>query len=206
MTEAGRVYGGRSESERRAERRGRLITAGLELFGTEGWSATTIERLCSGAGVATRSFYEEFASREALLLAVYEQIMAAVVADVLPQVLALDGRPEEQIRVGLTGYVNYLTADPRRARVAHHEIRAAGTLEHHRHAMNLRFADLIAVQGRLPRETGRLVGIALAGAVSELLVDWVSLPEPRPDTSLLLEAVIPMFTSAILTRPHEQEQ
>ncbi|MGZ6827110.1 MAG: TetR/AcrR family transcriptional regulator, partial [Mycobacteriales bacterium] len=72
MADAGRVYGGRSEEERRADRRARLVAAGLELFGTEGWAGATIERLCAGAGVATRSFYEEFSSREALLRAVYE--------------------------------------------------------------------------------------------------------------------------------------
>ena len=115
MAEIGRVYGGRSELERRADRRTRLIDAGLELFGTEGWSGATIERLCGCAGVATRSFYEEFASREALLKAVYEDVMHGVVSAVLPRALAPVGSAEERIRIGLAGYVDYLTEDPRRA-------------------------------------------------------------------------------------------
>ena len=196
MTEAGRVYGGRSESERRADRRARLLAAGLDLFGTEGWTTTTIEKLCTTAGVATRSFYEEFASREALLLAVFEDVLAGVVSEVTPKVV---GRStvEEQVRAGLGGYVEYLTADPRRARVVHHEVRVAGALETQRHAMTVRFADLIAQTARLPHTPrSRILGVALAGAVSEALVDWVEHPEPRPDAGLLVEVLVQLFLAS----------
>lgn len=198
MAESGRVYGGRSEHERRADRRGRLINAGLELFGTEGWSGVTIERLCSCAGVATRSFYEEFASREALLKAVFEDIMSGVVATVLPRVVASVGSPEERIRVGLAGYVEYLTEDPRRARVAHREVRAAGVLEPDRQAMVLRFADIIATEAKLARSaSGRVLGLALAGAVTEVLVDWVAQPEPRPDTGPVIDTLVRLYVAVV---------
>lgn len=199
MTEPGRVYAGRSESERRADRRSRLLAAGLELFGTEGWSNATIERLCTSAAVATRSFYEEFASREALLLAVFEDVLTGVVDEVTPKVVG-KSTAEEQVRAGLHGYVDYLTADPRRARVVHREVRIAGTLESQRHAMTVRFAELIARTARLdasPRS--RILGVALAGAVSEALVDWVEHPEPRPDTGPLVEVLVDLFLAAIHT-------
>src|SRR3954453_20678236 len=117
MTETGRVYGGRSEDQRRPDRRSRLLGAGLELFGSVGWQGAPIERLCSAAAVATRSFYEEFSSREDLLKAVYEQVMNGVLDTVLPVVQAAQGPLEERIRTGLTGYVGYLTEDPRRAKI-----------------------------------------------------------------------------------------
>jgi AcrR family transcriptional regulator len=198
MTDSGRVYGGRSEHERRADRRARLISAGLELFGTEGWAGATIERLCAAAGVATRSFYEEFASREALLRAVYEDVMGGVVTAVLPRVSEATGSQEERIRVGLSGYVGYLTEDPRRARVAHREVRAAGVLEQDRHAMVLRFADIIATETRLAQgPQGRILGLALAGAVTEVLVDWVAQPEPRPDTGPIVETLVQLYVAAV---------
>jgi AcrR family transcriptional regulator len=198
MTDSGRVYGGRSEHERRADRRARLLQAGLELFGTEGWSGATIERLCAAAGVATRSFYEEFSSREALLKAVYEDIMSGVVSTVLPQAAAGDGGPEERIRRGLAGYVGYLTDDPRRAKVAHREVRAAGVLEQDRHAMVLRFADIIATETHLERgAASRILGLALAGAVTEVLVDWVAQPEPRPETGPIVDTLVQLYVAAI---------
>src|SRR3954468_8883804 len=42
-----RVYGGRSAADRRAERRERLLAAGLELIGNDGYAATSIEKLCA---------------------------------------------------------------------------------------------------------------------------------------------------------------
>lgn len=198
MPETGRVYAGRSEPERRADRRGRLIHAGLELFASEGWAGATIERLCASAGVATRSFYEEFASREALLKAVYEDIMAGVTTTVLAQVASAQGSPEERIRVGLTGYVNYLTADPRRAKVAHREVRAAGVLEQDRYAMVQRFAAMIASQTKLEQgASGRILGLALAGAVTEVLADWVAHPEPRPQTEPIIDTLVTLYVAAI---------
>jgi AcrR family transcriptional regulator len=197
MTEPGRVYGGRSERERRADRRARLLAAGLDLFGTEGWSATTIEKLCTAAGVATRSFYEEFSSREALLVAVFEDVLAGVVTEVTPRVLTA-GTVAEQLRAGLGGYVEHLTADPRRARVVHHEIRVAGTLEDQRQAAVLRFAHLIARTARMPDEPRtHTLGVALAGAVSEVLVDWVAQPEPRPETGPLVEVLVELYLAAL---------
>lgn len=198
MTDTGRVYGGRSELERRSDRRTRLLNAGFDLFGTDGWHGATIERLCSAAGVATRSFYEEFASREALLLAVYEQVMDGVLDNVLPAVQSSTAGIEDRIRLGLGGYVNHLTEDPRRAKVAHREIRVAGVLENDRHAMVLRFAEVIAQQAQLPEgAAGRALGLALAGAVSEVLVDWVAQPEPRPATEPIVDALVRLYVAAI---------
>ena len=196
--ETGRVYGGRSEHERRADRRERLLAAGLDVYGTDGWAGATIERLCSAAAVATRSFYEEFTSRETLLLAVYEDIMSGVVRNVLPKVQASDGSVEEKIRIGLAGYVGYLTEDPRRARVAHKEIRTAGVLESDRAAMVARFGEIITSQAQLPSGAqARLLGLALTGAVSECLVDWVAHPEPRPDTAPIVDTLVDIYVAVI---------
>jgi AcrR family transcriptional regulator len=202
MADAGRVYGGRSEHERRADRRNRLIAAGLDLFGTDGWQGATIERLCAAAGVATRSFYEEFTSREALLKAVYEDVMSGVLQTVLPTVQQSNAPIEERIRTGLQGYVDYLTEDPRRAKVAHREVRVAGVLETDRHAMVLRFAEVIASESRLDTgASGHVLGLALAGAVSEVLVDWVAQPEPRPATGPIVDTLVRLY-AAVITPLH----
>jgi len=195
----GRVYGGRSEDERRADRRQRLLDAGLDLFGTEGWSGTTIEKLCTHASVATRSLYEEFASREALLLAVYEAIVNDVLAEVVPRVIGGRGDARRQVRLGIQGYVDYLTADPRKAAIAHREIRVAGTLESARHASVSRFARVIAHQAQLPNPEGRgrILALALAGAVNEVMVSWVAHADPRPDPGPMIEVLVELFEKAL---------
>ena len=74
---APRVYAGLSPELRRRERRNRLLDSGLAVFGTAGYAAATIPGLCAHASVTTRHFYEEFESREALLLAVYDEVIAS---------------------------------------------------------------------------------------------------------------------------------
>src|SRR4051794_41116995 len=69
-----RTYAGVAPEQRRAERRERLLAAALDLFTTTGYQQAKIADLCTSAGVSTRNFYEEFASKEQVLLTLHEQI------------------------------------------------------------------------------------------------------------------------------------
>lgn len=200
----GRTYAGRSSPQRRADRRARLLAAALELFGTLGWAAGTVERVCAAAGVATRSFYDEFDGREDLLLTLSADLHRDARDAVTAAVSAAPLRLAERVRAGLTAYVRNLTDDPRRARVAHVELRAAGSsLELQRHAAVTGFAALIEHEGwllarageRRP-DAGRLTALALAGAVNELLVDWAT-AEPRPPLDPLLDELVRVFVAVL---------
>lgn len=196
----GRRYAGRSEAERRADRRARLLAAGLDLFGTLGWGGGTVERLCAAAGVATRSFYEEFPQREALLLAVYSALVDGAAAAVQEAVATCPLELAPRVERGIAAYVTYLTEDPRRARVVHVQVRAAGSeLEPQRRAAVAGFAALIEVQGQLLAGAGQrraqvtpLTALALAGAANELLVHWAT-SDPAPDTSEIIAELSDLF-------------
>lgn len=203
---AGRVYGGRSEAERRADRRARLVDAGLQLFGTEGWAAVTIERLCAQASVATRSFYEEFPGRESLIQAVYDDVVRTATEAVVAAVAGSGTSLPTRISAGIAAYVRHVTEDPRRARVAYREVRAVGGLEQHRHAVMVGFAELLEADlpgPVLPHEPARrrVITLALAGAVSEVLVDWVAHPEPRPALEPVCEELSRLFTGVLSLTP-----
>lgn len=200
----GRVYGGRTHAQRRAERRERLLEAGLQEFGTVGWSGTAVERLCLAAGVATRSFYEEFASREALLLTVYEQVLTTASAAVAAALAAAPPTLEERVSAGISTYIGYLTEDPRRARIVHGEVRAAGVLENERRAGFLSFASLVEAEsaelhrlGERRDGAGRLTALALAGALNELLITWVAEAEPRSSVEPLIAELTMLFIAAL---------
>lgn len=183
---AGRVYGGRSEAERRADRRQRLVEAGLELFGTQGWQAASIERLCAAACVATRSFYEEFAGREALMRAVYDAVVAESAAVALHAFAAPDALLEQRIVHAVHAYVEHLTQDPRRARILYRDVPSVSSLAEHRHTVMLSFADVLeegsAGRPLFPDDPAprRVAMLALAGGLGEVILDWVSSPEPPP--------------------------
>jgi AcrR family transcriptional regulator len=176
-----RVYRGQSNDERREDRRERLVAAGLALFGTAGYAATSIEGICASAGVTARHFYEHFASREALLRAVYDGVVADTQRTVLRALTQAAG-PEERAAAGVRAFVHAYLEDSRRARIACVEvIGVSADFERHRRSVIHAFASVIqaqaealAAEGRLERHRNyELAGIAMAGAVNEMMSDWI---------------------------------
>jgi AcrR family transcriptional regulator len=183
-----RVYRGQSNAERKEDRRERLLAAGLELFGTVGYASTSIEGICAAAGVTARHMYEHFDSREALLRAVYDDIVGEAQRAVL-RALAGAATAEERASAGVAAFVRSYLDDPRRARIACIEaIGVSAAFERHRRSVIHAFAALIEAQARALAAEGavsgaqnlELAGIALAGAVNELMSDWITRRDRAP--------------------------
>jgi AcrR family transcriptional regulator len=201
-----RTYRGLSAQERLSDRRERLLAAALDRFGGQGYSATTIEMLCTDARVSTRGFYECFDGRESLLRVLYDRILGESGQRVRCALDEADGTLPGMVRAGLAAYIGYMTADERRARIAHVEVRRAGEPLHAaRRAAVHGFADLIAglVDRRDERgERAELAGldvrrlaVGLVGAVQELLIDWVH-ATPRPSTEEVVATAAYLFLAA----------
>ncbi|MER6993071.1 helix-turn-helix domain-containing protein [Saccharopolyspora hirsuta] len=67
----------RRETRRRAETRRRLIAAARDVFLEHSIRDTPVELICEAAGFSRGAFYSNFATKEDLFLAVYEEEMAA---------------------------------------------------------------------------------------------------------------------------------
>ena len=181
----GRRYGGLLEHERRAERRARLMRAGFELFGSAGFGGTTIPQLCGSAGVAARHFYEEFASREELLRAIYDEIAADALEVVRAALSSRDVPARERISAANRAYFTFMTDDRRRARIY-----ALESPELLRRSTREAFVNLIT-----PRQTSvvtpldnRLLSVAVAAAAHGLLVEWL-LASRRPPIDKMIETI-----------------
>jgi AcrR family transcriptional regulator len=180
-----RRYGRRPVSERRAERRAKLLAAALDGFGTAGYVATSVEQLCAAAGCSTRSFYEEFPNREAVLIELHDALNGRAfdaVVTAVASVGATDDRADVARRVaaGVRAYLEVMTADPRQARIALVEsVGVSPAADAARRAAIDRFA------GFLEAEAERLMGLglvearrydltarAIVGAMNELVSTW----------------------------------
>ena len=201
-----RRYGGLSLAERRAARRARLTAAAIRLFGGQGYARTTIPELCSEAGVTTAHFYAEFASREALLLAVYDDLASAVFARVRAALRELDVPVAERLRAANRAYFDYLTQDPCRARVYAVEIVGVSqAAELHQRASREKFVrqSVKALQwGEAARSAldERLTSVALAGAATALLVEWLHASRP-PAIERLVEQMTALWLRMLAPEP-----
>lgn len=175
-----RRYRGLSVAERHAQRRERLLDAGLELFGTQGYAGSSIRAVSAAASLNSRYFYESFSSREDLLYHVYQRAVADVAAAVVDATAQAD-TVEGQARAGLEASWLVLTEDRRKARVIVLEVVGVSErLERVRRENRHAFADILVhnamslagddVQLRMdPVLTAR----SLMGAAMEVLVDWI---------------------------------
>ncbi|WP_020520816.1 TetR/AcrR family transcriptional regulator [Catelliglobosispora koreensis] len=203
-----RSYAGRSAEERRTERREKLIEAALELFGTEGYAATSIEKLCATAGVSTRNFYQEFSGREDLLLAVHGQITERAVAGIAELLSSLENAPlAVRISKAVTEYVRLTAGDPRVARVAYVElVGVSQTVEEHRLSWRAKWSALMEAEAARAASRGEAVTrdfhlstVAIMGAVNELVYHWST---KRTDASReTVTAELTRLIMALLTVP-----
>ncbi len=191
-----RRWRGMDRAERDAQRRSRLVEAALHVFGTVGYAASTIDMMCVEAGVATRSFYELFGSREALLRAVYDEIIGAVAAD-MTAVLGRGDPPEQVVRAAVAAYLVPLAGDERKGRITQLEVVGVGELETYRRTVIRRFTDLVTRRleawmesGAVPRQELGMLPLIMVGGVSEALVDHLIQPAgARPTVDSLVREV-----------------
>ncbi|ANZ39943.1 TetR family transcriptional regulator [Lentzea guizhouensis] len=176
-----RAYAGVAPEQRRAERRARLLQAGLALFTTTGFAATKISGLCTEAGVSTRNFYEEFACKEDLLRELHDLVNATAFDRVRAALSRLEADDvATRVSTLLDVFVRSVTADPRVPRLAYVEavgvnaeierqhVRWVATWAEFIEAEALRAADA----GVAPQRSYRLTAIALVGAITGLLREW----------------------------------
>jgi AcrR family transcriptional regulator len=111
-----RPYGGVQARDRVAERRRRLLDAGLELLGgSDSPPDLTVRAVCAEAGITARYFYESFTDKDALVAAVFDRVVADIAATTQAAVAAAP--PEEQNRAGIANLVDAVAADARVGRL-----------------------------------------------------------------------------------------
>jgi AcrR family transcriptional regulator len=175
-----RPYRGVSAEARRADRRARLIEAGLELLGERGWAGTTVRAVCAEAELTERYFYESFDNREQLILAVFDRVTSEAAEAVLAAVAAAPHDARAKARAAIEAFVEMLTDDPRRARAILVEPVGSEAGEARRREAIRSFAALVADQASsfygpaaLAPEDAALTAMALVGGLAELLVSWL---------------------------------
>lgn len=86
------------------ERSHQIIAAAYELLATEGLEGLTIRAVLERTGLARRAFYESFAGKDDLVLAVFERTIRMAAAQFSAQIAALTD-PLERLKVIVTNIV-----------------------------------------------------------------------------------------------------
>jgi AcrR family transcriptional regulator len=174
-----RPYRGVDPADRLAERRGRLLTAGLDLLGTgqRDPAELTVRGVCRRAGVAARYFYESFANKDDFVGAVFDWVIADLAATTEAAVAAAP--PEEQTRALMVHLVRTIEGDPRVGRLLFSSQPANAVLVRKREESSALFAMLSGQHaGAALRisENDRIKAAAhfVVGGVGQTLSAWLA--------------------------------
>lgn len=180
MTRSG-TYRGVSAEDRRAQRRRRLLDAGLEIVGTQGWSSATVRGICERAKVGPRFFYESFADTDELLGALHDELLDTALRVALDAMAGTREDLRARTEVSFHAMIRYLTDDPRRARVLFAEAYGSETLMRRRFAAMQTIAATVLETSRpllaRPGREDRLlaaVSLLVTGGVTELILGWLA--------------------------------
>jgi AcrR family transcriptional regulator len=193
-----RDYDGKTAVERVAERRERLIDAGVELFGERGYAATSIRSVLSQSGLRDRYFGESFADLDSLLAAVYARLIDEEIAACAVAIDKTSGGTE-----GARAMIETLTRsferNPGQARIKSREVLSGGPFaQEQRRAGLRRLAQLVA--GLLPPSSAlnssdvHMLAFGIVAAADEFLMMWMDGAEglARDD---VVDLVMLMFDS-----------
>ena len=208
---SGRTYGGESATDRLARRRRQLLDAGLELFGTAGYRATTVRQLCREAKISDRYFYEQFDSTEDLLLAVYAECTARL-EEAAVAALGDPGDPVRDLaRRGLDAFLAVVESDPRLARVVWFEVLGVSARVETAYLARMQsFGHLMVgvVAGQegaadVPEVDRALMATTAVGAVTYTVMTWANagFSPTRVQVAETLAQFLAGATTALLEAP-----
>src|SRR3954468_4593051 len=182
------IYRGVSAADRVAERRVRLLAAGLTVWADPG-IRTTMTAVCAEAGLSERYFYESFTGLEALLEAVMDAIAAEIETTSRAAAEAAGDDPVARVRASVRAFMELLMDDPRKGRVAIVESVAVPKLRQRRTELLRHLAHQSAVESRKllgspsrstnedspDRSTNEdeIGGLLFIGGMAELITAWL---------------------------------
>lgn len=173
-----RPYRGIDAAERLAQRRARLIDAGLAILGAaQPAPELTVRTICGGAGVAMRYFYESFSDKDVFVEAVFDHVIADLAATTQAAVAAAP--PDEQSRAGMANIVHAIADDPRVGRLLFSAQLSNEVVARKRNESTVFFAMLLGQHAgdalQLPAGDRRRAGTHFAvGGVAQTLSAWLS--------------------------------
>jgi AcrR family transcriptional regulator len=170
-----RPYRGVSHDDRRAQRRGQLVAAAIEVYGERGYRHATVKAVCEAAGLTERYFYESFANSDELLIASFNTVTARVFGELTRAAEAAGCDRADRARAMLHAYFTALKADPRSARVFLVEIRGVSREVDKAFDASLRtigreVARIIAPPRAAPDE---LLQAGVVGGVIHIALQWI---------------------------------
>lgn len=188
-----RDYDGKTAAERVAERRARLIGAGLERFGEHGFAGTSIRAVLRQAELRDRYFGESFADLDELLAAVYDQLIDEEVVECRAAIAASAGG-SDGARAMIETLTHSLERNPGHARIKLREVFSGGPVVSKQRQEGLKrlaqlVAELLPDVDTVTERSRILLSRGIVAAADAYLLAWLD-----GDSGITREEVVELVT------------
>ena len=196
-----RSYGGKTSTERAAERRERLVAATIAVLAESGEARATMTAICAGAGLTERYFYESFASLDEAMVAAFDEVCNEILGLAARVIGDTPGTPEQRVHAVMRSFVDLVVTAPEKGRVAVMNASPGHPLRARRDELIGVFADFVAREAddlygdrTWPTDRTRLFGVVYIAGFAELVGTWLNGGvEQSPDE--LVETASDLFTA-----------
>ena len=170
------------------ERREQLLVAARATFGTNGFSATSMNDVALAAGVTKPVLYQHFESKHHLFLELLTDTSAQLVTRIEGAVSQAESGREE-LESGFRAYVDFFAVDPHNFRIIYGEgVRSdpafIGELRELQASFGAFTAEHIDIEG-LDRDARLLAAQAIAGMLESSMRQWLESGQPTSSDELV---------------------
>jgi AcrR family transcriptional regulator len=193
----------RTQADRSAATRQALVTAARPLFAAKGYAGVGTDEVARAAGVTRGALYHQFAGKEELFAAVFEQVEAEIADRIGAGLLTVDADPAAVLHDGIDAWLA-VCAEPEVHRIVLIEAPAALGWERWREIGQRYGVGLIevAVQslvdaGLLPEQPVRPLAHVLVGALEEAAL-YAARAEDREAATAQVRAALVAMVDGLL--------
>lgn len=171
----------------RADKRRHILEAAVVVFAKNGFHKSRVSDVAKAAKVADGTIYLYFKSKDEILLSIFEEAMAEMIASV-EQKLADIEDPFEQLRTFTEFHMERVENHRAVAKVLQVELRLSHTFMREYKPTKLKqYLDIVGRIVRLGQSTGAMredvnpiiIRRALFGALDEIAMQWILTPGAR---------------------------
>ena len=186
--------------------RARLLEAAAAVFARVGYAEASAEAISREAGMSKATFYEHFANKEEIILALFDWARDKLLEAMVAATSAAGNDPQARLRAGIHALLELIATHPDEAQTLLVEIIGAGPrAQERRDSILSDFAAAIDYENKLSAEKagfGRFATLddtfAVVGAVVELASRQIRLGQPGDARQL--EPVVERLTLGLLSQ------
>ena len=195
-------------AQRRADKRRHILEAAVEVFANAGFHKSRVSDVARAANVADGTIYLYFKSKDEILLNIFEEAMAEMIAAVEERLAPLDD-PFEKLRTFSAFHMARVERHRSVAKVLQVELRLSHTFM--REYKPTKLKQYLDIVGRIVEE-GQARGLmrpdanpiivrrALFGALDEIAMQWILTPAARYGLRESANQIADIFTAGLRVR------